>query len=263
MCATGPRALVPLPTALWKILELVTSLAPHDISGWRSCSYLDRSSTTTDARYGPCTGSHASITCMDKSSSVPDADLGPDQRPQTSAITALTSTTVEAGKQPRLTPTPPPYWNLSRESSFDDLSANRPPPITLEDHTLSPEASSSGLWAKSVTIDEYVIVRGNPLGAGAYVVYNCNVQTLDGGPMTIRKRYSEFDELRAKLIEAFPQSTKSSLPPLPPKSAVYKFRPNFLEKRREGLAYFLNCVMLNPEYAGSTIVKDFISLPGT
>ncbi len=79
--------------------------------------------------------------------------------------------------------------------------------------------------------------------------------------MTIRKRYSEFDELRAKLIKAFPQSTRSSLPLLPPKSAIYKFRPKFLEKRREGLEYFLNCVMLNPEYAGSPMVKDFIFLP--
>lgn len=81
--------------------------------------------------------------------------------------------------------------------------------------------------------------------------------------MTFRKRYSEFDELRDKLVKAFPQSTNSSLPPLPPKSAIYKFRPKFLEKRREGLAYFLNCVMLNPEYAGSSIVKDFIFPPGS
>jgi len=79
--------------------------------------------------------------------------------------------------------------------------------------------------------------------------------------MVIRKRYSEFDQLRCKLVKAFPQSTSSSLPPLPPKSALYKFRPKFLEKRREGLAYFLNCVMLNPEYAGSVYVKDFIFPP--
>ena len=76
--------------------------------------------------------------------------------------------------------------------------------------------------------------------------------------MTIRKRYSEFEDLRYRLVEAFPQSTKKSLPPLPPKSLIYKFRPQFLEKRRQGLSYFLTCVMLNPEYAGSDVVKDFI-----
>ncbi|KIX01710.1 uncharacterized protein Z518_09436 [Rhinocladiella mackenziei CBS 650.93] len=158
--------------------------------------------------------------------------------------------------------TPPPYWQDSRDPSCaSEPSSDRPPPIILEDHTLSRAASNAALWAKSITIDDYVIVHGTAPGIGAYVVWNCKVQTLDGGPMTIRKRYSEFDELRNKLIKAFPQSTKSSLPPLPPKSAIYKFRPKFLERRREGLAYFLNCVMLNPEYAGSAIVKDFVFPP--
>ncbi|KAJ9615526.1 PX domain-containing protein ypt35 [Cladophialophora chaetospira] len=193
--------------------------------------------------------------------SVSNADWGPDQRAQNSTDVGLTSSKAGSDEQPRPTSTPPPYWHPSRDPSFDEVSASRPDPITLEDHTLSRDVSRSGLWAKSITITEYVIIRGNPLGAGAYVVYSCIVQTLDGGPMTIRKRYSEFDELREKLVKEFPQSTKSSLPPLPPKSAIYKFRPKFLEKRREGLEYFLNCVMLNPEYAGSTIVKDFIFPP--
>ncbi|EXJ88316.1 hypothetical protein A1O1_05246 [Capronia coronata CBS 617.96] len=155
-----------------------------------------------------------------------------------------------------------PYWQNSHDSGHsDNPSPDRPPPIILEDHTESRAASRAALWAKSITIDDYVIVHGSPPGIGAYVVWNCKVQTLDGGPMTIRKRYSEFAELRSRLIRAFPQSTKTSLPPLPPKSAIYKFQPKFLERRREGLAYFLSCVMLNPEYAGSTIVKDFIFPP--
>ena len=155
--------------------------------------------------------------------------------------------------------TSPPYWQHNRSASYaTQVSLEQPPPIRLEDHT-EPDSETHGcLWARSVTIDDYVIVRGNHTGIGAYVVWTCKVLTLDGGPMVIRKRYSEFDELRQKLLHAFPQSTKKSLPPLPPKSAIYKFRGKFLEKRRTGLAYFLNCVMLNPEYAGSLIVKDFI-----
>ena len=153
----------------------------------------------------------------------------------------------------------PPYWQHQRSvSSATQVSLDRPPPISLEDNTQPDSPSQSALWAKSISIDDYVVVRGNPAGLGAYVVWNCRVQTLDGGPMTIRKRYSEFEELRQRLVKAFPQSTKKSLPPLPPKSAIYKFRPQFLEKRRQGLAYFLTCVMLNPEYAGSHIVKEFI-----
>ncbi len=153
----------------------------------------------------------------------------------------------------------PPYWLHRRSvSSATQLSVERPPPITLADNTQPESPSQSALWAKSVAIEDYVVVRGNPTGLGAYVVWNCRVQTLDGGPMVIRKRYSEFEDLRQKLVKAFPQSTKKSLPPLPPKSPIYKFRPQFLEKRRQGLVYFLTCIMLNPEYAGSELVKSFI-----
>lgn len=189
---------------------------------------------------------------MENTNSTSDAHPGPDP-PETGP---------NDGAQARLTHTPPPYWHHTRSASYSsEPSSDRPPPIVLEDHTESRAASRGALWAKSITIDDHVIVNGSTPGIGAYVVWNCKVQTLDGGPMIIRKRYSEFDELRRKLIKAFPQSNKSSLPPLPPKSAIYKFRPKFLERRREGLVYFLNCVMLNPDYAGSPIVKDFIFLP--
>ena len=153
----------------------------------------------------------------------------------------------------------PPYWQYQRSVSAATHSSLEPA-ITLEDHEIaSPMSpSQSALWAKSISIDDYVIIRGNPTGLGDYVVWNCQVETLDGGPMVIRKRYSEFTDLRYELTKRFPNSTRNSLPPLPPKSAIYKFRPQFLEKRRQGLAYFLTCVMLNPEYASSDAVKDFI-----
>ncbi|EED16192.1 conserved hypothetical protein [Talaromyces stipitatus ATCC 10500] len=157
----------------------------------------------------------------------------------------------------------PPYWRhhraLSRASlaSVDTHHSSSKPAITLEDHTADPDATTTkGLWARSVTIDDHVVVSGKT-GIGAYVVWMCNVQTLDGGPMMIPMRYSEFDELRLLLSKAFPQST-NALPPLPPKSVLFKFRPKFLESRRIGLQYFLNCVLLNPEFAGSPVLKDFL-----
>ncbi|KAL1879497.1 hypothetical protein Plec18167_003954 [Paecilomyces lecythidis] len=140
----------------------------------------------------------------------------------------------------------PPYWrhyrDVSRNSlaSFDGAAA-----ITLEDHTEDPGAETSrGLWAKSVTIDDYVVVQGKT-GVGAYVVWNCKIQTLEGGPMVLRLRYSEFDDLRQKLLQAFPNS-KNALPPLPPKSVLFKFRASFLEKRRERLEYFFKLVPVFP-----------------
>lgn len=91
--------------------------------------------------------------------------------------------------------------------------------------------------------------------------------------MRVRKRYSEFDDLRDRLLQTFPYS-EGAMPPLPPKSVISKFRPKFLEKRRGGLQYFLkyisdfpfcfrgltgnSCILLNPEFAGSPVLKEFL-----
>ncbi|GIK07392.1 PX domain-containing protein ypt35 [Aspergillus viridinutans] len=151
----------------------------------------------------------------------------------------------------------PPYWSHHRNASRTSQISLDQPAITLEDHSEDPNSETSrGLWAKSVTVDDYAVVKGKT-GVGAYVVWNCRIQTLDGGPITVRMRYSEFDELRQQLQASFPHA-KNALPALPPKSVLYKFRPAFLESRRVGLEYFLNCVLLNPEFSGSPIVKEFL-----
>ncbi|KAF1360646.1 PX domain protein [Lizonia empirigonia] len=158
----------------------------------------------------------------------------------------------------------PPYWqrhvrNGSRLSSYTSDAGAR---IVLEDHTDEGSEQCKVLWAKHVTIDDYVIVGGKAPGLGAYspgqyVVWNCTVETLDGGPMKIRKRYSEFEDLHQKLVQTFPHAV-GSMPQFPPKSVVSRFRPRFLERRKQGLSYFLNCVLLNPEFAGSPVLKEFL-----
>ncbi|KAI0473795.1 Phox homologous domain-containing protein [Xylariaceae sp. FL0804] len=75
--------------------------------------------------------------------------------------------------------------------------------------------------------------------------------------MNICKRYSEFDDFRDRLIRTFP-GFEAAVPELPPKSIIYKFRPQFLEKRRSGLQYFLKCILLNPEFSGSPVLKEFL-----
>ncbi|KAJ5664690.1 hypothetical protein N7462_011503 [Penicillium macrosclerotiorum] len=153
----------------------------------------------------------------------------------------------------------PPWWqrherNASRVSQTSLAHSTK---ITLEDHTVDPDSETTrGLWARSVSIDDYVVVQGKT-GVGSYVVWNCTIQTLDGGPIVVRMRYSEFDDLRQRLEFSFPHA-KSALPALPPKSVLFKFRPKFLESRRIGLEYFLNCVLLNPEFSSSPVVKDFL-----
>ncbi|KAJ5899880.1 hypothetical protein N7495_004624 [Penicillium taxi] len=150
----------------------------------------------------------------------------------------------------------PPYWQRHERNASRASQSSLAQGITLEDHTEEDCETARGLWAQSVSIEDYVVVRGKS-GVGSYVVWNCTIQTLDGGPMVVRMRYSEFDELRRSLVTAFPHA-KSALPALPPKSVFYKFRASFLESRRVGLEYFLNCVLLNPEFSSSLIVKDFL-----
>ena len=76
-------------------------------------------------------------------------------------------------------PITPPYWTHQRSTSSASIQTVFSAPITLEDHTESPSEQSSALWAKSVSIDEYVTVSGSRTGVGAYVVYHCKVETLE------------------------------------------------------------------------------------
>lgn len=159
--------------------------------------------------------------------------------------------------------TTPPYWHSETRhgrsisnASYQSLGYQRPSAILLEDHSEETNVLSQSCWAKSATIDEYVLVSG-PTGIGAYVVWHCTVETLKGGDMTIRKRYSEFDQLRVDLVRAFPHA-EAMIPQLPRKSVVSRFRPKFLHARKAGLSHFLNCILLNPEFAASPILKDFI-----
>lgn len=73
----------------------------------------------------------------------------------------------------------PPYWSHHRNISRTSQISLDQPAITLEDHTEDPNSETSrGLWAKSVTVDDYAVVQGKT-GVGAYVVWNCRIQTLD------------------------------------------------------------------------------------
>lgn len=82
----------------------------------------------------------------------------------------------------------PPYWqahdrHLSAHSDNGNghgaANGPRPSPIRLEDHTDAGSEQCKALWAKCVTIDDYVIISGSAPALGAYVVWNCTVDTLD------------------------------------------------------------------------------------
>jgi len=75
----------------------------------------------------------------------------------------------------------PPYWRAhQRHASYmSAYSTEHPTPIVLEDHTDEASEQCRVLWAKGVTIDDHVVVSGTARGLGAYVVWNCTVETLD------------------------------------------------------------------------------------
>ncbi|KAK1597507.1 PX domain-containing protein [Colletotrichum navitas] len=157
--------------------------------------------------------------------------------------------------------TSPPYWLGHHQRSASNMSAESVLPdgaITMHDNEASDvDGRNRACWAKSVEITDYVVVNGSATNIGAFVVWNIRVETLQGSYMNIRKRYSEFDDLRERLVKTFP-NFEAAVPPLPPKSVISKFRPRFLDKRRSGLQYFLNCIMLNPEFSSSPVLKDFL-----
>jgi hypothetical protein len=170
------------------------------------------------------------------------------------------SLNAASNESPATTPiTSPPYWVHAHSRSFSNVSIEsiQDGAITLKDNTDGEDMKNKACWARSVYIEDYVIINGSRTGIGAFVTWNITVETLHGGSIRIRKRFSEFDDLRERLLQTFPYSA-GTIPPLPPKSVISKFRPKFLENRRAGLQYFLNCVLLNPEFSGAPVLKDFL-----
>ena len=75
----------------------------------------------------------------------------------------------------------PPHWSHKRHVSYISIDGGLPAhsPIVLEDNTGEQSERSNSCWARAVTINDYVLVSGNKVGAGTFVVFNCRVDTLD------------------------------------------------------------------------------------
>ncbi|RDA93247.1 hypothetical protein CP533_6483 [Ophiocordyceps camponoti-saundersi (nom. inval.)] len=150
-----------------------------------------------------------------------------------------------------------PYWPLTAGACRRNISVDSlPPAITLRDNEQSDR--NAACWALSVEIVDHTVVNSSASNMlGAFVVWTVRVRTISGGHINIRKRYSEFEGLRAELIQSFP-GFEAAVPLLPPKNFISRFRPAFLEKRRAGLQYFLHCIILNPEFSASPVLRAFL-----
>ncbi|ORZ06702.1 hypothetical protein BCR42DRAFT_427034 [Absidia repens] len=117
---------------------------------------------------------------------------------------------------------------------------------------------SDGNGIKSFASDAIV---DHPLrigvGYGSYICYSCTVFIHKGTPITTRKRYSDFVNIRQQLMKLYPNMM--SIPKLPPKKIVKKFDPVFIEQRRRDLEYFFKYIVLHPTLGSSTAVKEWIA----
>ncbi|POY73310.1 hypothetical protein BMF94_3645 [Rhodotorula taiwanensis] len=128
--------------------------------------------------------------------------------------------------------------------------------VRLEDWSDRPNAA----FVRDVKIAGYHTVGADSSG---FVVFDIELQTLptaaqpQGTVMKIHKRYSAFVQLRRDLLAAHPQF-RGLLPRLPPKSSLAKYRPSFLEKRRQRLGYWLATVLLHPIVGGTAVVRGWV-----
>ncbi|KAF3922639.1 hypothetical protein ABW21_db0201048 [Orbilia brochopaga] len=135
--------------------------------------------------------------------------------------TPLSSPPTPTGTTPRKANLPF-LRTRNRTASGASMTFLQPAPIALVDNTIEPSDRSAGAYVRSVVVGDYTIINESPLRAGAYVVWTCTVETLEGTKFNVIKRYSEFNN------------------------------------RRQGLNYFLTCILMNPEFAGSPMVKEFL-----
>jgi len=88
---------------------------------------------------------------------------------------------------PVTSPISPPYWVQGHQRSFSNVSVESVPNggITLRDNTDDEDVKNKACWAKSVQIEDHVIINGNRTGIGAFVVWNINVETLQVSCCTV------------------------------------------------------------------------------
>ncbi|BGP41449.1 hypothetical protein JCM10449v2_005430 [Rhodotorula kratochvilovae] len=155
-------------------------------------------------------------------------------------------------------------------SSDDESFRFRPPSVAST--TTSRRSSRRGVrvedWTDRPTsnfVRDVHITGYHAVGSegGGFVVFDIEIETLPSGstarPTRIRihKRYSAFVRLRADLLRVNP-SWRGHIPRLPPKSSFAKYRPSFLDKRRQHLAFWLSTVLLHPVVGGSPVVRQWV-----
>ncbi|EKM75456.1 hypothetical protein AGABI1DRAFT_123205 [Agaricus bisporus var. burnettii JB137-S8] len=148
-----------------------------------------------------------------------------------------------------------------------------PPSVVSSDIFLADNTGESPRsFAQDVRIPGWTSVGDAPPSSGvkkslqavadgsgsAFIVYDCVITTKEGTTIHILKRYTSFVELDTALRRTLPRHLLPSIPILPPKNPLARFRPAFLDHRRRLLQYWLANVLLHPEVGGSEVVKKWV-----
>ncbi|KAH3672396.1 hypothetical protein WICMUC_004232 [Wickerhamomyces mucosus] len=130
------------------------------------------------------------------------------------------------------------------------------PPVPIQLNDESTELSKQ-THIQDVHIGEATIVKGT--NGSKFTSYSLVITLSSGVNIKIMKRYSEFEALAKQLMKIYPNRL-IEIPKLPPKNYLgNNFSNEFLNKRRRGLEFFTNAVLLNPVFNTSNVVKNFIT----
>lgn len=148
-----------------------------------------------------------------------------------------------------------------------------PEPINLvNNEPSSDEVTGSSLHFKNITVGSCTIVnsQNNKFSVWQLEVTLSPTGTSGAGSPHIRvyKRYTDFELFREKLLRSLTPALRPCVPQLPPKVSWYEswhygqanFKSSWLARRRAGLEYFLNQVLLNDKVLTEALpcVKEFL-----
>lgn len=117
---------------------------------------------------------------------------------------------------------------------------------------------NSSSWCVNCSVTDPLIVEGDNMGK--YTLWNVRFKLAKGGHITVKKRYSDFESLHQVLARRYGKQVVVNA--LPPKNSLFedRFSGEFLERRRSGLEYWLNSVVLDPLLGYSGEVRRFVLL---
>ncbi|TFK97928.1 Phox-like protein [Pterulicium gracile] len=152
-----------------------------------------------------------------------------------------------------------PDWSAQQASQKTRYGS---PPVapsimSRESIWLGDSTGQSQSFARDVKIGGWTDV-GDKNALGSYIVYDCVITTKERTVIHAHKRYNAFCQLESTLRRTVPSHQQHFIPELPPKSALARYRPVFLNRRRTQLQHWLASVLLHPEIGASKAVRNWV-----